>query len=79
MTMLNTVKIENTELVRDMETQAVLSTDVSGLRTYQEQRRKILAQRKEFHETKQRLETIEREMATLKKIVGELSVLRSRG
>jgi len=77
--MLNTVKIENTELVRDMNTQAVLNTDVQGLQTYQAQRRRVLAQRKEFQETKQRLESIELEMATLKKIVGELSVLRSRG
>lgn len=79
MSMLNTVKIQNTELVRDMDTQAVLSTDVGGLQAYQAQRRRILAQRKEAQDTKQRLESIEREMATLKKIVGELSVLRSRG
>jgi hypothetical protein len=79
MSIINKVKIENTELIRDMDTQAVLSTDVAGLRSYQEQRRRVLGQRKEMQETKLRLESIEQEMASLKRIVGELSTLRSRG
>lgn len=76
----NTVQIENNpELVRDMNSKAVVSTDVVGLNRYNEQRRKLLLQKQEFQETKQRLATIETEMANLKRIVGELSVLRSRG
>ena len=78
--MLNTIQIENnTDLVRDMHSKAVISTDAVGLGRYTEQRKKTLAQKQEYQETKQRLESIEVEMATLKKIVSELSVLRSRG
>lgn len=78
--MINTVQIDNNpDLVRDMNSKAVISTDVTGLHRYNEQRRKALSQKQEFQETKQRLATIETEMANLKRIVGELSVLRSRG
>lgn len=79
MSAINTLKIENTEFVRDMSSQAVVSTDIAGLGRYKEARRKSLVQRQEFQETKKRLETIEGEMLTLKRIVSELSVLRSRG
>lgn len=80
MASLNTVQIDNNpELVRDMNSKAVLSIDVSGLNRYNEQRRKALLQKQEFQETKQRLASIETEMANLKRIVGELTVLRSRG
>ena len=78
--MLNTVQIENSpDLVRDMGSKAVISTDVAGLQKYQAQRRRMVGQQKDLLETKQRLESIEQEMVTLKRIVGELSVLRSRG
>jgi len=76
----NTVPIENNpELVRDMNSKAVISTDVVGLGRYNEQRRKALLQKQEYQETKLRLASIETEMANLKRIVSELSVLRSRG
>lgn len=78
MTKLNTVNIHNTDLVRDIDTKAVLSTDTNGLTRYKEQRKRHLAQRQETQETKRRLQEIEHEMAVLKQIVGELSVLRSR-
>ncbi len=80
MTTLNTVQIENsTDLVRDMHSKAVVSIDASGLSRYKEQRRKAISQQQEHQETKKRLETIEGELAGLKRIVSELSVLRSRG
>ena len=75
----NIVPIENTDLIRDMNTQAVLSTDVAGLQRYKESRRRTIAASKELQETKRRLEVIEVDMRTLKKIVGELTTLRSRG
>lgn len=77
---LNTVQIDNNpDLVRDLRSKAVVSVDTAGLGRYKEQRRKALMQKQEFQDTKQRLESIEREMVNLKKIIGELSVLRSRG
>jgi hypothetical protein len=80
MSSLNIVQIENsTDLVRDMNSKAILSTDAVGLGRYRAQRKKALDQKKEHLETKQRLETIEAEMQSLKRIVSELSVLRSKG
>lgn len=75
----NIVPIENTDLVRDMNSKAVLSTDVAGLQRYKESRRKSIAAVKDLQETKKRLELIETDMRTLKKLVGEITTLRSRG
>jgi len=41
------VKIENTEYVRDMSTQAVLNTDRDGLQQFQNTRKRLLAQKNE--------------------------------
>jgi hypothetical protein len=77
--MINTVQIDNNpDLVRDMASKAIISTDAIGLGRYKEQRRKSLAQKQEVEETKQRLVSIEREMDSLKKIVHELSTMRSK-
>lgn len=76
----NVVPIENTtDLVRDLESKAVLSTDVAGLQRYKDTRRRTLTANRELQETKSRLEAIEGDMRTLKRIVGELTTLRSRG
>lgn len=74
-----TVKIENTEFVRDMNTQAVLNTDASSLHRYKESRRRAVAQKKESLEVKERLASIEDEMLALKKIISELTTLKNRG
>ena len=78
MSTLNTVKIENTEMVRDLETKAVLNTDREGLIRYKEQRKRNVALKQDSLETKKRLETIEGEMAALKQIIRELAVMRSK-
>lgn len=70
------VPIENTEFVRDMGTKAVLNTDVEGLRRYKSSRKRLLAERQDSQETKKRLANIEKEMATLRTIVSELTTLR---
>ena len=74
-----TVPIENTEFIRDMGSKAILNTDVAGLQRYKSSRRRLLAERQDGQETKNRLANIEKEMAALKSIVCELTVLRSRG
>jgi urease alpha subunit len=80
MSTLNTIKIQDApELVRDMGSKAVVSVDAQGLGRYKEQRRRMLAANQENLETKKRLATIEGEMANLKRILSELTVLRSRG
>jgi hypothetical protein len=62
-----------------MDTKAVLNTDTNGLARYQEARKKALLTRQETQETKKRLAIIEQDMAALKTLLSELSVLRSRG
>lgn len=79
MSIQQSVKIENTEFIRDMSNKAVLNTDAAGLSRYKEARRRALQEKKESQDTKRRLELIEIEMATLKQIIGELTTLRSRG
>jgi hypothetical protein len=55
----NFVKIENTEYVRDMSTQAVLNTDRDGLQQFQNTRKRLLAQKNEQQDTRTRLQKLE--------------------
>ena len=57
--MTNFVKIENTEYVRDMSTQAVLNTDRDGLQQFQNTRKRLLAQKNEQQDTRTRLQKLE--------------------
>lgn len=75
---MNTVKITNSEYVRDLGTKAVLNTDVDGLTRYKSTRRQMLRSQQEQVETKERLETIEREMVELKTMIHELGMIRNR-
>lgn len=76
---VQTVQIQNTELVRDMKTNAVLNTDVEGLRRYRLNRQRILASKKTEHDTKERLSFLEQEMASLKQIISEITSLKGKG
>lgn len=76
---LNTVKVDtDSTLVRDMKTSAVLSTDVSGLRKYKENRKRTLDARREHQETKARLSSLETEMQNLRKIISDLSTIKGK-
>jgi hypothetical protein len=72
----NFVKIENTEYVRDMSTQAVLNTDRQGLQQFQNTRKRLLAQKNEHHDTKNRLQKLEEDMQEIKQL---LQVIAMRG
>lgn len=72
------VPIENTSLVRDMSTQAVLNTDVEGQSRYRAMHKKRVAEVKESAETKQRLQLIEQELETIKDMMRELAHLTPR-
>ena len=74
--MTNFVKIENTEYVRDMSTQAVLNTDRQGLQQFQNTRKRLLAQKNEHHDTKNRLQKLEEDMQEIKQL---LQVIAMRG
>jgi hypothetical protein len=71
------VKIENTDYIRDMNSKAVLNTDVEGLRRYKTARKRTLSSLQEMSETKERLQTIEQELLGLKQTIRELATLRS--
>lgn len=76
---LNTVKVDvDSTLVRDMKTSAVLSTDVSGLRKYKDNRRRALNARQEHQDTKVRLSNLETEMQNLRKIISDLSTIKGK-
>ena len=70
------VKIENTEYVRDMSTQAVLNTDRDGLQQFQNTRKRLLAQKNEHQDTRIRLQKLEEDMQEIKQL---LQVIAMRG
>jgi Tfp pilus assembly protein PilN len=72
----NFVKIENTEFVRDMSTQAVLNTDRQGLQQFQNTRKRLLAQKNEQQDTRIRLQKLEEDMQEIKQL---LQVIAMRG
>lgn len=74
--MTNFVKIENTEFVRDMSTQAVLNTDRQGLQQFQNTRKRLLAQKNEQQDTRIRLQKLEEDMQEIKQL---LQVIAMRG
>jgi hypothetical protein len=55
-----------------MSNKAVLNTDRAGLSRYKEGRRKAIQAKRDSLETKTRLDSIEQEMQSLKKIISEL-------
>ena len=70
------VKIENTEFVRDISTQAVLNTDRQGLQQFQNTRKRLLAQKNEQQDTRTRLQKLEEDMQEIKQL---LQVIAMRG
>jgi hypothetical protein len=72
----NFVKIENTEYVRDMSTQAVLNTDRQGLQQFQNTRKRLLAQKNEHEDNRIRLQKLEEDMQEIKQL---LQVIAMRG
>jgi hypothetical protein len=69
------VPIENTNLVRDMSTKAVLNSDVEGQSRYRSLYNRRLQEIKENVDTKKRLQDIESELASIKLLMTELSTL----
>lgn len=67
------VKIENTEYVRDMSTQAVLNTDRDGLQQFQNTRKRLLAQKNEQQDTRTRLQKLEEDMQEIKQLLLQIA------
>lgn len=72
------VKIKNTEFVRDMQTKAVLNTDQQSLVDFERMRSKILMEKRNAHETKERLAQLEKDMAELKTLLSDIKILKDQ-
>lgn len=71
-------KVKNhPNLVRDMETNAILNVNQKEILDFNLKRKKILEEREEREETKIRLAKIEQEMNDIKQLLKEIAQLRS--
>lgn len=68
---------DHDNLVRDMQSKAVLNTDTVGLQEYMRKREIAKLQQNEHIETKQRLAKIEEEMSEIKKLLIQMASLGS--
>lgn len=67
------VRIEGTNLVRDVESKAILNTDRAGLNKYLMDREIAKRQQSEQTETKNRLTRLEEDMSEIKSLLRQLA------
>jgi hypothetical protein len=67
---------DHDNLVRDMNSKAVLNTDIAGLQEYYKKRDSVKKEQTEKMETKQRLAKIEEEMSEIKDLLREIAIMR---
>ena len=70
------VQIENSRLVRDLHSKAVLNTDKNGLDEYLMKRELAKKQQAEKEETKERLSKLENDMTEIKNLLHEIAQMR---
>ena len=68
---------DHDNLIRDMQSKAVLNTDKAGLNNYLQKRELAKKEMSEKTETKQRLAKIEEEMSEIKNLLREIAASRS--
>jgi hypothetical protein len=68
---------DHDNLVRDMQSKAVLNTDKAGLQDYLQKREQAKKELSDKVETKQRLAKIEEEMSEIKSLLREIAASRS--
>ena len=68
---------DHDNLIRDMQSKAVLYTDKAGLNNYLQKRELAKKEMSEKTETKQRLAKIEEEMSEIKNLLREIAASRS--
>jgi t-SNARE complex subunit (syntaxin) len=74
--MTDHVQIENSKLVRDLHSKAILNTDRVGLEDYMMKRELAKKQLAEKEETKQRLVKLENDMTEIKNLLHEIAQMR---
>ena len=65
---------DHDNLVRDMNSKAVLNTDRAGLQEYYQKRDSVKKEQYEKLETKQRIEKIEKDMSEIKELLREIAM-----
>jgi t-SNARE complex subunit (syntaxin) len=73
---MQTVQIENSNLVRDIHSKAVLNTDRRGLEEYLAKKEVAKKQQQDQLETKQKLAELEKDMAEIKSLLRDIAELR---
>jgi hypothetical protein len=73
---MNTVKIPDTKLIRDIHSKALLNTDREGLNEYLMKKEISKKQQSEQNETKIRLLKLEEDMTEIKCLLKEIAELR---
>jgi glutamine synthetase len=73
---MQTVQIENSNLVRDIHSKAVLNTDSRGLEEYLTKKEVAKKQQQDQLETKQKLAELEKDMAEIKSLLRDIAELR---
>jgi t-SNARE complex subunit (syntaxin) len=74
--MTDHVQIENSKLVRDLHSKAILNTDRVGLEDYMMKRELAKKQLAEKEETKERLVKLENDMTEIKNLLHEIAQMR---
>ena len=74
--MTDHVQIENSKLVRDLHSKAILNTDRIGLEDYMMKRELAKKQLAEKEETKKRLVKLENDMTEIKNLLHEIAQMR---
>lgn len=70
------VRIQDTALIRDVHSKAILNTDRNGLNEYLMKRELAKKQQEEQSQTKDRLEKLENDMSEIKSLLRDIVEMR---
>ena len=74
---MDTVRIPDTKLIRDINSKAILNTDKAGLNDYLMKREIAKKQQYEQSETKEKLQKLETEMSEIKALLSDIARIRN--
>jgi hypothetical protein len=74
---MDTVRIPDTKLIRDIHSKAILNTDKAGLNEYLMKKEIAKKQQFEQSETKDRLQKLESDMSEIKALLTEIAKMRN--
>jgi hypothetical protein len=74
---MDTVRIPDTKLVRDIHSKAILNTDKAGLNEYLMKKEIAKKQQFENSDTKDRLQRLESDMSEIKALLTEIAKIRN--